>query len=326
MSLPWKIKLMISAYSRIRKACFRHDFTINRRLLRLFDPKTPPTPPSSVDVTVDPSRDLWFRQYTPSHSTAAATATGDTLPVVVYFHGGGFATNSANTVFMDSFARRVANHVRSIVISVNYRLAPEHRCPAQYDDGFDVVKFLDSVDPTRLPPGTDLGRCFIMGDSAGGNLGHHVVARAGACKFERVRLRGLIAVQPFFGGEERTESEIRIGNGAPGLSVDRADWFWKAFLPKGSNRNHPAANVFGPNSARFSGSKFPNTLVVIGGSDPLQDWQRKYCKGLESAGVGVRLVEYPNAFHGSYVFEDLPESSLMLDEIGDFMSQQLKVT
>ncbi|XP_016203118.1 probable carboxylesterase 18 [Arachis ipaensis] len=277
MSLPWKIKLMISAYSRIRKACFRPNFTINRRLLRLFDPKTPPTPPSS----------LYRRRHC---------------------HW------------------RVSNHIRSIVISVNYRLAPEHRCPAQYDDGFDVVKFLDSVDPTRLPPGADLGRCFIMGDSAGGNLGHHVVARAGACKFERVRLRGLIAVQPFFGGEERTESEIRIGNGAPGLSVDRADWFWKAFLPKGSNRNHPAANVFGPNSARFSGSKFPNTLVVIGGSDPLQDWQRKYCKGLESAGVGVRLVEYPNAFHGSYVFEDLPESSLMLDEIRDFMSQQLKVT
>lgn len=96
-------------------------------------------------------------------------------------------------------------------------------------------------------------------------------------------------------------------------------------MPDGSDRDHPTVNVFGPNSTGVSGSEFPNTLVVVGGSDPFQDWQKRYCEGLRSAGVGVRLVEYPNAFHGFYVFEDLPEWSWMLDEISDFMSQQLKV-
>lgn len=203
-----------------------------------------------------------------------ATAANNNLPVIIYFHGGGFATSAPDSTPFDSLARRFSQHFNS----VNYRLAPEHRCSSQYDDGFDAVKFLDSSASNHiLPPGADLGRCFLTGDSSGGNLLHHVAVRACEHSFERVRLRGLIALQPFFGGEERTESEIRIGNGAPGLSVERADWYWKAFLPEGSDRDSPYCNVFGPNS----GLKLPDSLVVVGGSDPVRDWQKEVLRGVE---------------------------------------------
>lgn len=316
---------MLSAYTLIRDVSFRSNFTINRRLLNFIDRKIPPSPPFSRDFTIDPSRNLWFRLYNPT--ATAANNNSNNLPVIIYFHGGGFATNSPDSAPFDSLARRFSQHLNSVIVSVNYRLAPEHRCPSQYDDGFDAVKFLDSSAAVDLlPPGTDLGRCFIAGDSAGGNLAHHVAVRACEDGFERVRLRGLIALQPFFGGEERTESEIRIGNGAPGLSVERADWYWKAFLPDGSCRDHPCVNVFGPNSVDVSGLKLPDSLVVVGGSDPVQDWQKRYIEGLRSAGKEVRLVEYPNAFHGFYAFPELPETALLMDEIRDFITHQLKVT
>ncbi|OIV98306.1 hypothetical protein TanjilG_16633 [Lupinus angustifolius] len=322
MSIPWKIKLILSLLSPIRNLCFRSNFTINRSLYNFLDRKTPPSPPSSHDVIIDPSRNLWFRLFNPS-ATANAASDNLPLPVIVYFHGGGFVTSSPDSAPFHSLAHRFSENLRAVVVSVNYRLAPEHRYPAQYDDGFDAVKFLDSsVD--ILPPTADLTRCFLAGDSAGGNLAHHVAVRASGFKFQRVKLRGVIALQPFFGGEERTESEIQIGNSAPGLTVESADWYWKAFLPNGSNRDHPAVNVFGPESIEISGLELSDSIVVFGGLDPVQDWQKRYCEGLRKAGKEVKLLEYPNAFHGFYIFPELPECSLMMNEIKDFMILQLK--
>ncbi|CAI0555962.1 unnamed protein product [Linum tenue] len=112
----------------------------------------------------------------------------------------------ADSRFYDIFCRSLASETPAVVVSVNYRLAPEHRCPSQYEDGFDAVKFLDAV--INLD-GVDLGRCFLAGDSAGGNLAHHVAVRAAESEaaLKRVKVTGLISIQPFFGGEERTESD-----------------------------------------------------------------------------------------------------------------------
>ncbi|KAE9604580.1 hypothetical protein Lal_00010757 [Lupinus albus] len=317
MSIPWKIKLIFSLLKPIRNLCFSSNFTINRPLLNFFDRKTRPSPPFSDDVIVDPSRNLWFRVFNPS-ATGNAGSDNQPLPVIIYFHGGGFVTGSPDSATFHSLAHRFSQHLRSVVVSVNYRLAPEHRFPSQYDDGFDAVKFLDSS-VGILPPTADFSRCFLAGDSAGGNLAHHVAVRASGFEFQRVKLRGVISLQPFFGGEERTESEIRIGNSAPGLTVKDADWYWKAFLPNGSNRDHPAVNVFGPESVDISGLELGKSIVIVGGLDPVQDWQKRYCEGLRKAGKEVRLLEYPNAFHAFYIFPELPECSMMMNEIKDFM-------
>ncbi|KAK9713949.1 hypothetical protein RND81_06G060400 [Saponaria officinalis] len=83
------------------------------------------------------------------------------------------------------------------------------------DDGFDMVKFDDSEIRNKIPQfpvAADLGRCFLVGDSSGCNLAHHVAVRCGGFKFKEVKIRGLVMIQPFFGGEMRTESETRLGN------------------------------------------------------------------------------------------------------------------
>lgn len=231
---------------------------------------------------------------------------------------------AANSKPYDDFCRRLSRELNTIIISVNYRLSPEHRFPTQYEDGLKVLKFIDNWEGF-IPIKANPKLCFVAGDSAGGNLAHNVAVRANDHKFQNLKLIGIIAIQPFFGGEERTESEIKL-DGAPVVSMERSDWTWKAFLPRGSNRDHPAANVFGPNADDniIASIDFPATIVFVGGFDPLQDWQKRYVEGLKRCGKEAYLVEYTNAIHTFYAFPELPESGWFINETRDFMQKQIK--
>ncbi|MBA0859298.1 hypothetical protein Goshw_005495 [Gossypium schwendimanii] len=81
-----------------------------------------------------------------------------------------------------------------------------------------------------------------------------------------------------FGGQERTESERRL-DGKYFVALRDMDWYWRAFLPEGQDRDHPACNPFGPNGRSLEGIKFPKSLVVVAGFDLIQDWQLAYVEG-----------------------------------------------
>ncbi|XP_065880279.1 probable carboxylesterase 18 [Euphorbia lathyris] len=321
-SLPLKSRLMMAIFSVASRISRRSDFTVNRTFMNFFETKVPPSSKSingvsSFDIPVDPTRNLWFRLYIPSTTTTTTT----TLPLLIYFHGGGFCFFSADSKEYDQYCRRLALEIPAAVISVNYRLAPEYKYPCQYDDGFDTLKFIDGMSFNHFSdPKLDFRRCFVAGDSAGGNVAHHVVLRAINYKFSQLNIIGVIAIQPFFGGEERTESEILVDGGS-GLSVERADWYWKAFLPEGEDRNHQVVNVFGPNAVDMTTVDFPATLICIGGYDILQDWQKRYYEGLKKSGKEVYLVEYPKMIHGFYGISELPESSLLIHEMREFIKK-----
>lgn len=309
--IPWYTRLLLAVLLFAFDAGCRFDLI--RRLLLLLDLKSPPSSAKGVtsfDVTVDPSRNLWFRLYIPSSYSS-------TLPLLFYFHGGGFVAFAANSITYDNLCRRLARDLQAVVISVNYRLTPDHRYPCQYDEGLDVLKFIDARKYAVLPSSTDLNRCFIAGDSAGGNIAHHVTLRACDHVFEKVKIIGLVAIQPFFGGEERTESELRL-TGAPILNTRRTDWMWRSFLPKGSGRDHEAAHVSGDIRA----VKFPATVVFVGGFDPLQDWQRRYCEGLRKSGKEVELVEYPDAIHSFCFFPKFPHFGNAIAKLKEFIQKQ----
>lgn len=233
---------------------------------------------------------------------------------------------SANSIAFDDLCRNLCKKTGAVIISVNYRLSPEHKYPSQYDDGFDVLKFIDDNANTKnFPSNVNLKQCFIAGDSAGGNLAHHVTVKACEYGLRNVKLIGLIAIQPFFGGEERTESENRLVD-APVLSVKGTDWLWKTFLPEGSDRDHPACNVLGSKSVDdIRRLKFPATMVVVGGVDPLYDWQIRYYEGLKKCGKEAYLIEYPNAFHSFYGAPELKEyPGLLMEEVKDFIGKLIK--
>ncbi|KAI3943425.1 hypothetical protein MKX01_011811 [Papaver californicum] len=329
--LPWKTKFSLSLAGKVADLTRRKNGTINRRLFSFLDistkiPKRPSHGLKIIDITVDPTRNLWFRLYTPTTDITNLPSTA-TLPVFIFFHGGGFAYFSAASKAYNDLCCRFARKLSVIVVSVNYRSSPEFKYPCQYDDAFDVLKFIEGKRCKEFPSSADLSRCFLVGDSAGGNIVHHVAVRAAkADNLREMKVIGLVLIQPFFGGEERTESEIRLKK-APLVSIARTDWLWKAFLPQGSDRNHAAVNVFGSDKSveEMTGlENFPDTLVIIGGFDPLQDWQRRYYQGLKKCGKKVDLVEFPNAVHSFYCFPELSDCSLLINELKDFIQRNPK--
>lgn len=318
--LPLRTRAALSVLSALTDFSRRSDGTVKRGFLKILDIKSPCKAKSvngvsTKDVTVDKYRKLWIRVYTPTSSSGDGV-----LPVVIFFHGGGFTFLSADSFAYDAVCRQFCRRTPAVVVSVNYRPTPEHRFPCQYDDGEDVLKFL-AGNPSVLPENADLKKCFLAGDSAGANLAHHVAVRVAKSGLRGVRLVGLVSIQPWFGGEERTDSELKYKD-APLVSISRTDWLWKAFLPEGSDRDHWAVNVSGANSEDLSGLDYPNTLVIVGGFDPLQDWQRRYCEWLKKSGKKVQLIEYPTMFHAFYIFPELPESSRLVSQVKDFITTQ----
>lgn len=188
-ALPWKTRFAISIASTVTDASRRSNGTVNRRFLKFLELTAPPNPNpingvKTSDINVDPSRNLWFRIFVPTDHSS------EILPVIAFFHGGGFVYLSPDTKSYDAVCRRFARKVPAIVVSVNYRLAPEHKYPAQYDDCFDVVKFLDEDSDRRkfLPENADLSSCFLAGDSAGANIAHHVAKRACESNFAKLKV------------------------------------------------------------------------------------------------------------------------------------------
>lgn len=129
-----------------------------------------------------------------------------------------------------------------------------------------------------------------------------------------------MAIQPFFGGQERTNSEIEL-EGTPIVSIKRTDWFWNAFMPlgEGHNRDHPIINVSGPNAVDISKMDFPKTLVVVAGFDALREWQIRYYNWLKMSEKEAYLVQYPNMCHGFYNLPQLPESEQFIWELKEFI-------
>ncbi|KAL3635645.1 hypothetical protein CASFOL_020192 [Castilleja foliolosa] len=321
--LPWKTRISLFFLNTVTDATSRPDGTVNRRIYRFIESfgfRTPPNPRphrgvKTSDITVDPSRNLWFRLFVPESNSR--------LPVIIFFHGGGFVYLSPDFKNYDKVCRRLAREVRALVVSVNYRLAPEHRYPAQYEDGFDVLRFLDDRH-NILPENADVSRCFLAGDSAGGNLAHHVAARACQSKFNHLKVIGVVAIQPFFGGEERTKSEIELTGVDVMVSTSRTDFMWNAFMQPGSgmDRDHEVINVSGPKAVDISKLDFPATMVVVAGFDSLKDRQIRYYEWLKSSGKEAYFVEYPNMIHAFYVFPEIPESAQLISSTKQFIQSQ----
>ncbi|KAF3327690.1 putative carboxylesterase 18 [Carex littledalei] len=134
--IPWTERLLLSLFTRLRDFTCHRNGTVNRRLLPFLDLYTAanPNPVEGVctsDVTIDSSCNLYVRMFVPSDPSIQ----GRSIPVIVYFHGGGFSFFSASSPPYDALCRRISREICAVVVSVNYRLAPEHKYPAAYDDG-----------------------------------------------------------------------------------------------------------------------------------------------------------------------------------------------
>lgn len=327
--VPLHTWILISNFKLAYNMLRRPDGTFNRELAEFLDRKVaanaaPVDGVYSFDV-LDRSTGLLNRIYrcAPTRAQSAPfgvldlespLSTTDIVPVIIFFHGGSFTHSSANSAIYDTFCRRLTGLIKGVVVSVNYRRSPEHRFPCAYEDGWEALKWVDSR--KWLKSGKDSKvRIFLAGDSSGGNIAHHVAVRAAGSGID---VLGNILLHPLFGGEERTESENKL-DGKYFVRVQDRDWYWRAFLPEGEDRDHPACNIFGPRGIDLKGVKFPKSLVVVAGFDLVQDWQLAYVKGLENAGQDVKLLFLQKATIGFYFLPNNEHFYTLMEEIENFV-------
>ncbi|KAI6686201.1 hypothetical protein NL676_032114 [Syzygium grande] len=265
---------------------------------------------TSTDTVIDKFTNVWVRFYVPNN------VQNQLLPLIVYFHGGGFCVGSAAWSCYHEFLAKLALKVNCVIMSVNYRLAPENPLPAAYEDGFKALTWLGKqileASSEWWTRQCDFSRVFLAGDSAGANITHHLASRLVSDNdteldaAKSLRFKGAILIQPFFGGEARTESEKHTAQ-PPGsaLTVATSDTYWRLALPRGTSRDHPWCNPLtrdergGRNPEKLR--VLPRTLVCISERDILRDRNVEYCGALAKAGKVVECVVYDGVGHAFQV-------------------------
>jgi acetyl esterase len=229
-------------------------------------------------------RQLPARLYLPKAQASSASP----LPLLVYFHGGGFAICDLDT--HDSLCRHLCKTSNYAILSVDYRLAPEHRFPAAVDDGLATVRWLAKEGAARL--GIDPLRIVVGGDSAGGNLATVTAIRArdeGGCK-----LAGQILIYPVTDYyEPGTPSILHCADGY-GLTREDLIWYWGQYLHDPSLAASPLASPL--KTPDLTG--LPPALIITAAYDPLCDEGIAYAKRLDQAGCSLLHLHYPKMIHG----------------------------
>lgn len=236
------------------------------------------------------------------------------LPVVLYFHGGGWVNGSLNT--HDNISRKIARHGKVVVVAVDYRRAPEHPFPAPVEDCYAALQWASLHAADFGGDGTRLG---VAGDSAGGNLAAVTALMARDRKGPKISAQVLMYPATNIDTMD-TESHK---NFATGYLLTRAgmERFRDLYTPNPEDRTKPEV------SPLLAGdlSGLPSALVITGEFDPLRDEGEAYADRLKKAGVKTTAKRYPGMVHGFIAAPRvLPQAELAIAEIGAFLKQELK--
>ena len=281
MPLDPQVRTVLDQIDALGLMNFTHVPAVEAR--RLFEAATPPGPRADVASVEDravpgPEGDVPVRVYRPRDEAG--------LPVLVYFHGGGFVIGSLET--HDQPCRLLANAAGCVVVSVGYRLAPEHRFPAAPEDCYAAARWVAENGDAL---GADPARLAVGGDSAGGNLA--------AVVSQLARERGgpaiahQLLIYPVTNHAFDTPSYADNAEGYL-LTREMMQWFWGHYLEREADGATPLASPLrAPDLAGL-----PPAHVISAEFDPLRDEGEAYAERLREAGVPTVLKRYDGMIHG----------------------------
>ncbi|XP_068660323.1 probable carboxylesterase 17 [Aristolochia californica] len=254
------------------------------------------------DVVIDAKSGLSLRIYLPEGKADEEPK----LPVLLHFHGGGFCISQADWVMYYAFYSRLVRTARAVCVSVFLRRAPEHRLPAACDDSYAALCWLRSiargdVSETWLQARADLSRVFLIGDSSGGNIVHHVAARVVSEEFSPLTVAGAIPIHGGFVRAERSKSELQLEYESPFLTLAMLDKFLALALPIGSTKDHLITCPMGPQAPPLEGQDLPPFLVPIAQQDLIYDGEMEYVEAMKKAGKEVQVLYSPGLGHCFYL-------------------------
>lgn len=225
-----------------------------------------------------PAGEIPIRIYRPT--------TDGPHPLIMLFHGGGWVIGDLDTE--DSMSRGLVNRVDAVLVSVDYRMAPEHKFPAAPEDCYTATVW--AVENAG-ELGVDTSRVAVSGTSAGGNLSAAVAQMARDRGGPSIKHQVLFC--PVIDMEFERPSVIANAEGY-GLTTEGMKWFWDQYIGPDGDGHHPYASVI--RAKNLSG--LPDATVIAAEYDPLLDEAADYAAALEAAGNDVTYTEYKGMTHG----------------------------
>jgi acetyl esterase len=232
--------------------------------------------------------------------------TGDgPLPTVVFIHGGGFVVGSVET--HDNQARTICKSTEAVVLSIDYKLAPESQWPGPVDDAYAGLRWAaDNIQEL----GGDPARLAVAGDSAGGNLAA-VVSQLSRESGPQLCAQLLIYPTVDFDPEEAYQSRIDNADGFF-LTADDMVWFSGLYVPEGVDTSDPCLSPLRAASL----ADLPPAVILTAEYDPLRDEGEAYAAALEAAGVEVRHRRFDGLIHGFFDLGLLSVAAAKAVEVG----------
>ncbi|XP_073002490.1 probable carboxylesterase 2 [Typha latifolia] len=235
----------------------------------------PITGVDSKDVEIDPLTNVSARLYLPDSPRSPSSK----LPILVYFHGGAFVVGSASERLDHNYLNLLASEANSVVVSVEYRRAPEHLLPAAYDDSWAALEWVaaqaKSGPESWLAQYGDLERVFLVGFSAGGNIAHNIAIRARG----EIKVKGLVLIHAYFLASEKSANEPKNSE-----LRDKLEEFWGFVSPQTSGLDDPRVNP--ATTLKLLGCE---RVMVCVADDELEERGRRYYEGLREIGWGEKV-------------------------------------
>ncbi|KAK7343573.1 hypothetical protein VNO77_12406 [Canavalia gladiata] len=299
------------------------DGTVERFLGSSFvasSPEDPETGVSSKDIVISQNPSISARLYLPK-------LRNQKLPILVYYHGGAFCLESAFSFLHQRYLNIVASQANVLVVSVEYRLAPEHPLPAAYEDGWDALKWVishstnnvENSEPWLLNHG-DFTRFYIGGDTSGANIAHNIALRVGSGVETLpgdVKIAGTVLAFPLFWSSKPVLSEPVEGH-----EESSAMQVWKFVYPDAPGGiDNPLINPLAPGAPSLATLGCPKMLIFVAGKDDLRDRGIWYYDALKQSGWQgqVELVHIEGEEHCFQIYHpETHNSKNMIARIASF--------
>ncbi len=273
----------------------------NNRATKLFLEKPEPVEKIENHLIREGFSEIPVRVYWPKITDSEDDEEQDLYPIIVFFHSGGWVLGRVESY--DELCSMLANRSESIVISVDYPLAPEHKFPEPLNGCYAATKwasenagFLEGDEDTIV----------VAGESAGGNLAAAVSLMAKEKKDPQIAAEVLM-----YPVTDLTSDLSKYSKDKFGPSKETMEWYGRHYVKNDSEYRNPLVS---PSYGDLRG--LPETIIVTAEFDPLRDQDLEFVKRLEQAGVKTVHLDYPEMIHGFMHFPSFfPEGRLAIEKV-----------